>query len=52
MDEWSAVFTLVALAGVLLMLLGAWWMVRTLRARRPRPRMDEREDSEPTSRLR
>jgi ABC-type nickel/cobalt efflux system permease component RcnA len=41
MEQWSAVFTIAALAGVLLTLVGAWWMVRVLRAKRPRPGPDE-----------
>ena len=52
MDEWSALFTVAAIAGVLLMFLGAWWMVRTLRARRPTPKMTDREDSRPAGRSR
>ena len=52
MDEWSVLFTVAALLGVLLMLFGAWWIVRTMRARRPPPRIGEREDSPTSSRPR
>jgi flagellar biogenesis protein FliO len=42
MDEWSVMFTAAALIGVLLTFLGAWWMVRAFRARKPRSKTDER----------
>ena len=44
MEEWSLFFTILALAGVLLALFGAWWMVRGLRGRRA-TRSQKRSDT-------
>lgn len=35
MEGWSMLFTVAAIAGVLLMFVGAWLVVRIMRARRP-----------------
>jgi ABC-type nickel/cobalt efflux system permease component RcnA len=45
MDEWSTLFTVAAVAGVLLILAGAWMVVRVLRARKPTAKLhDERDE--------
>ena len=43
MEGPSLLFTLIAIAGILLTFGGAWWGVRALRGRRPRPHMHERD---------
>lgn len=50
MEGWSLLFTLVAIAGVLLTFAGAWWVVRLMRARKPRPDRERRSDSSGSTR--
>lgn len=48
MEQWSLFFTLLALAGVVLALAGAWWMVRSLRGRRSRGSENRADSSRST----